>query len=211
MWWKTQCSLSVASIQTGPIPWTSTWRWWSTVMGWWQLQEPHRCLATLAGSTWRNMVRVCQVEDSLTLLKTTVKLNTNPTDNYLNIVILGYSSHCVEYYIIYNSCYFPTVNLLQELNRNTLPKLPGKTTSIPPTTRKTQLTVNNYILERVYIRLNPSYCVNMCVYLHVVIPSSRTSTVWSRWWTPGRCLTSWLFCSAGNKLTHLRLVSPFNR
>lgn len=38
------------------------------------------------------------------------------------------------------------------------------------------------------------------MYVNAVTPSSRTSTVWSRSWSPGRCLSSLHFCSAGTFL-----------
>lgn len=45
-----------SSLWTGPIPWTNTWRWWSTAMGWLLLQLLRRCLAMPEENIWRNMV-----------------------------------------------------------------------------------------------------------------------------------------------------------
>jgi len=47
----------VCSTWTEPTLWTSTWRWWSTVMGWRQRQLHLRCSATLVENTWRSTVR----------------------------------------------------------------------------------------------------------------------------------------------------------
>lgn len=96
------------SLWTGPIPWTSTWRWWSTATGWLLLQLLRRCSAMPAESIWRNMVHAgCVSEDS------------NNFFSCLNV-------HCVVW----------CLDLFQALNQNTLPKLPGKTTNILPITRK---------------------------------------------------------------------------
>ena len=44
------------STWTGPIPWTATWRWWSTNTAWCLHPPPRRCLGTPDGSTWKNTV-----------------------------------------------------------------------------------------------------------------------------------------------------------
>lgn len=117
--WKTKLKENpFSSIWTGPIPWTNTWRWWSTAMGWWQHQQHRRCSATPAGSTWRNMVRTSHVWETGAASKGL------KSDDYILHWVQDFSlSH--------------THLTFQAQNPNTLPKLPGKTTSIPPTTRKT--------------------------------------------------------------------------
>lgn len=46
-----------------------------------------------------------------------------------------------------------------------------------------------------------------CLFSRADIPSSRMSTVWSRWLTPGRCLSTSLCCSVGESRKHLSSVS----
>lgn len=72
-----------------------------------------------------------------------------------------------------NVCFYFGAVFIQAQNRNTLPKLHGKTTNIPPTTRKFLFAVTSKSPVINFL----SKHVTICAGTH----SSRMSTVWSRW------------------------------